>query len=199
MLQQLGLTRTELISALIEFFGKGSHEVSKQISLLPPETLDNFVFSSDLALIGAQCKLFNLFWPNALATKLNFKESSWTPAHTQTDLMNSLKDKGPHIINGYFGFKFYSGPPLSMVDEELKRTVFYWKKNTHTIPNASVGHSVILIGAKPGFVYFVDPNDPYVPFEESQRIFVISYASLTAHAINQFGRKELDSRFAMTK
>ena len=71
---------------------------------------------------------------------------------------------------------------------------------TIRIPDKSIVHSIILIGAKPGYVYFIDPNDSYNPQKpEAQPIYIISFARLTANATNEFGTNALNSIFAFSK
>ncbi|MCB1119056.1 MAG: hypothetical protein KDK65_03765, partial [Chlamydiia bacterium] len=117
---------------------------------------------------------------HAIAWKMSFIHSTWTPEQTHADFIECLKRLGPHLITGSFGPMFYQERP-TVKDTISTRNIYGWSRGAQAKFSPSA-HAIIAIGAanlsNQEVVYYIDPFDGSDPQDkEVQRIYVISYKS----------------------
>lgn len=145
-------------------------------------------------LIKKEPALVDSLFHEAAAEAYGFKKSPWTPYQPIENLIESLKNHGPHCVPGFHGNSWYRNPPT--VQQTIEgRSIYGWNpidrlpESSESIvgSNTRSSHTIIIIGAdiaskEGGTVYFIDPSDgSSVKDPDQQKIYAISYKSLTSH------------------
>lgn len=115
----------------------------------------------------------------AFCAHFNLDFSPWKPSQKIGELIESLKSHGPHLVSGMFGKAYYDRPPFALKDKVHGHTIMGWKPDAKWAIKEDVSHTVVLVGAGGGRVYFIDPsgkNDP--KSAEKMPLFTISYERL---------------------
>ncbi|MGK0183585.1 MAG: hypothetical protein ACI9YB_002902 [Halioglobus sp.] len=119
------------------------------------------------------------------------KESSWHPSREVDDLIEQIRESGPHKVSGKFGKMFYEEDAALQPRSCGSYNLYAWKKGS-TRKELNKTHSIVIIGASKrapgGLVYFLDPldeSDPAKPFERP--VYVMSYNRLKTDIATSLG------------
>lgn len=114
-----------------------------------------------------------------VAQEYRAKRSPWHPNDSITNLIQQLKNNGPHLVTGDLGKTYYETDP-TLRGEILGRPVFGWAPNAARIEGL-MHHCVVIIGAQittngKELIFFLDPEDGSSPHDiTTQKVYVTSY------------------------
>ncbi len=136
---------------------------------------------------------------NFACNSYGMKAADWSPDKSVDFLLESLKQHGPHIVNGLIGQSCYTVAPKPLSEKINERTIWHWPKGS-LVRTSGNGHSVLVIGARKitttgrAFVYFIDPIDGSNPKNpEQQKIYVMSYEKFVEQVGSTNGVKVMES------
>ena len=148
-----------------------AHSIERFLKMVSEDPLSKPLFEKAVSEEGESLSDYGLF-KRVVFEGFKLKAAYWNPADPLSKLKASLKEFGPHVVEGHF----------ILSEKRLSADGFY-----ESVFLESGSHAITVIGADRSSIYYLNPLDESDPTGSERPIYRISYEEFTRRIYDQAG------------